>query len=318
MNTAKSKKDGELYSNNMGVSVFLSIAFHVLVFVMASVAFPHFANEIEPVEVAISVELADLAEISQTNKLDKAEENDDKEKKPPSKPKPVYNNTESVPDLLSPRKPEAQEDIPKPPKDKKDKPKPDESIIKKPPKPKNKPRIKKPKPTAKPAPKPKPVDDKKPAKPKDEKDFTSLLKSLTPDEPKEQLLSEPEQTPEKPIQPEDQGQISQLADFSKQMTRSELDDLNRGVEPCWNVNAGGKNAHSLIVELLVFVNQDRTVREVQIIDQMRYSGDTHFRAAAEAARRALLNPNCSTLNLPPEKYEQWKKFKYIFDPSNML
>ena len=40
--------------------------------------------------------------------------------------------------------------------------------------------------------------------------------------------------------------------------------------------------------------------------------------AAEAARRALLNPNCNKLRLPEDKYEQWKTFIIQFDPKDML
>ncbi len=272
--------------NNMKMAAFYSIAFHVGIFILASVGLPHFARDIKPIEMAITVELADLDELNQTNKE-------------PAKPKPVYNKDEKPPERVPLKEIVAEpeiNDVPLPPE--KTEPKLlDKNIIKKPPKPRNKPR------------KPEKPVEKKPEKPNNSGDFTSLLKSLTPDEPQEQ-------TPDhKQIS---QEPISQIADFSKQMTRSEIAALNQGVQPCWNVNAGGRDAHNLIVELFVFVAQDRSVMDVQIIDQAQYNSDSHFRAAAEAARRALLNPRCSTLNLPPEKYERWKKFRYIFDPSNML
>ncbi len=297
MNATIDNRQNEFISGNMGKPALISIVFHVVVFALATMGLPYLVEEPEPMEMAITVELVDLAEISQTNLLDDPQENEIDEA--PAERKPVYNNTESVPDLLSPREPEV-EDIPEPPKEK---PKIDPTLIKKPPKPKNKPR--KPKPVP-----PKQIEEK--PKEEDQKDFTSLLKSLTPDEPDQEPAPKPVEAQS------NQGQTSQVADFSKQMTRSELDDLNRGVQPCWNVNAGGKNAESLLVSLRVFVNPDLRVREVQILDQLRYNADTHFRAAAEAARRALLNPRCSTLRLPSEKYEQWKVFKYTFDPSQML
>ncbi len=270
----------------MSKPVILSIAFHILIFVIASVGLPHFAKDIEPLEMAITVEIADLAEVNRAET-------------PPMKPKPIYNNTDNVPDLIPLKEVDAG-DVPELSAD------PPKALPKlsPPPKPRNKPR-RKPKPV-----KPKPEPPKDEVKPVEQKDFTSLLRSLTPDEPEEQTTTAPA--------PETQENVSQVAGFAKQMTRNELSDLNRGVQPCWNVNAGGKDAHSLIVELWVFVNQDRTVREVQIINQRLYNSDSHFKAAAEAARRALLNQQCSTLNLPPEKYDRWKKFKYIFDPSNML
>ncbi|PCI56785.1 MAG: hypothetical protein COB36_00460 [Alphaproteobacteria bacterium] len=297
MNAAVDNRQNEFISGNMGKPALISIVFHVVVFALATMGLPYLVEEPEPMEMAITVELVDLSDISQTNLLDDPQEN--KEDEAPTERKPIYNNTDSVPDLLSPREPDV-EDIPEPPKEK---PKLDPTLIKKPPKPKNKPRKPKPAP-------PKQVEEQ--PKQDDQRDFTSLLKSLTPDEP--DLKPAP-----RPVEAQsNQGQTSQVADFLKQMTRSELDDLNRGVQPCWSVNAGGKNAESLLVSLRVFVNPDLRVREVQIIDQLRYNADTHFRAAAEAAQRALLNPRCSTLRLPPEKYEQWKVFKYTFDPSQML
>lgn len=297
MNAVINNRQNDFISGNMGKPALISIVFHVVVFALATIGLPYFVEKPKPVEMAITVELVDLAEISQTNFLDDPQENEANEA--PAERKPVYNNSDSVPDLLSPREPEV-EDIPELPKEK---PKLDPTLIKKPPKPKNKPR--KPKPTP-----PKKIEEQ--LKQDNQKDFTSLLKSLTPDEPDQKPAPKPVETQSS------QGQTSQVADFSKQMTRSEFDDLNRGVQPCWNVNAGGKNAESLLVSLRVFVNTDLRVREVQIIDQLRYNANTHFRAAAEAARRALLNPRCSTLRLPPEKYEQWKVFKYTFDPSQML
>lgn len=281
---------GEFYSNDMGKSALISALFHLVVFVLATVGLPYFVPKTEPIEMAITVELVDIDDIAQTN-LDE----------PPPPPKPIYNNTDTTPDLLSPKEPDLVpeiDDIPEPPKDKPEE-KPDVTKIEKPPKPKNKPR--KPKP---------PVPEKEVEKNPEQNEFNNLLKSLTPDEPEQEI---------KPFKDNSQStQVSQVADFSKQMTRTEMDDLNRGVQQCWNVNAGGKNAKDLLVSLRVFVNPDLRVREVQIIDKLRYTTDNHFRAAAEAASRALLNPKCSTLNLPREKYEQWKVFKYTFDPSQML
>ena len=94
--------------------------------------------------------------------------------------------------------------------------------------------------------------------------------------------------------------------------------LNSGIRKCWNVDAGGKDARNQRVELYVTVNRDRTVARVDIVDQLRYSTDKHYQAAADAARRSLLNRACWPLQLPEDKYEIWKSFPYTFDPSGML
>jgi hypothetical protein len=46
--------------------------------------------------------------------------------------------------------------------------------------------------------------------------------------------------------------------------------------------------------------------------------DPFYRAAAESALRAVLNPQCSPLKLPPDKYEQWKILELTFNPKDLL
>ncbi len=302
MNATLKSYKMEIYRPNWKKPACVSVLLHICVFTLATLGLPYFTTTPEPEDVIIAVEMVDIAEFAQTDNLDEPDKSEE-EDTPAPPPKPVYNNTDTVPDLLSPKEPditpepvEEVEEIPEPPKE--DEPKIDITEIKEPPKPKNKPK-----------PKPKPPEPKaEPAK--EQPDFTSLLKSLTPDEPTESV--------QKPKENDGAGRTSQIADFDKQMTRSELDDLNRGVQPCWNVQAGGRDAQTLVVKLRVFVRPDLTVRDVEILDQPRYDRDSHFKAAADAAKWALLMPKCNTLRIPPEKYESYKSFIYNFDPSNML
>ena len=64
------------------------------------------------------------------------------------------------------------------------------------------------------------------------------------------------------------------------------------------------------------MNQDGTVRSAELLNSDRMS-DPFFQAAAESARRALLNPRCQPLKLPPEKYDQWQTFTITFDPKDV-
>ena len=66
------------------------------------------------------------------------------------------------------------------------------------------------------------------------------------------------------------------------------------------------------------MNSDGTVRQARIIDQGRLESDPFFRAAAESALRAVLNPRCNPLKLPPEKFKQWQNMTLIFDPQKMF
>jgi hypothetical protein len=74
----------------------------------------------------------------------------------------------------------------------------------------------------------------------------------------------------------------------------------------------------LIVELIIDVNPDKTVANTDIVDKSRYASDSFFRAAADSAVRAVRNPQCSPLELPEGKYDQWKRIDFTFDPRDML
>ena len=173
-------------------------------------------------------------------------------------------------------------------------------------KPKPKKEVKKPEPK----PKPEPKVTKKPQE-TESKDFASLLKNLTPDAAEDK----PEPTKEPVKDSSTSGQIAQLSDS---LTISEQDALKRQLSGCWNVMAGAKYAEELIVTVRVNMRPDRTVERASIEDQGRYNRDSHFRAAADAALRALRNPKCTPLELPPNKYDQWQSIVINFDPRDML
>ena len=81
---------------------------------------------------------------------------------------------------------------------------------------------------------------------------------------------------------------------------------------------GARNPEELVVEIKIQVNRDRTVRDAIIVDSARAAGDKFFRTMAESARRAVRNPKCSPLKLPPDKYNEWREITMTFDPSKMV
>lgn len=283
------------HESSMRGPVTASVLFHLLVFFIAAVGLPFMAPD--PIEMSppVSVELVEVDKITQTNKV-----------APPKK----------APEKEAPPKPQEEKKAPMPqPEEKPPEPKPvertPEKIEEKPaeipiPKPVEKKKEDPPKPNK---PTPQTETPKETAEPK--KDFSSLLKNLTPDMEETQKLD----APPMPEAAESSGQIARLSD---RLTVSELDAFKHQIEPCWNVPAGAKFAEDLAVEVRVFMNPDRTVRDATVLDQGRYGRDTHFRAAADAAIRALRNPRCSPLQLPPDKYEQWKTISIRFDPREML
>ncbi len=73
-----------------------------------------------------------------------------------------------------------------------------------------------------------------------------------------------------------------------------------------------------MIDVHVEVNPDGTVSSVRLENTARYNSDPFFRAAADSAVRAIKNPQCSPLKLPPDKYEQWKTMTLTFNPKDLL
>ncbi len=127
------------------------------------------------------------------------------------------------------------------------------------------------------------------------------------------------ETAPRPVQPQQQAKASSqpVAPLGAQLTTSEIDLVRQQIEQCWNPPAGAKEAHDLVVEISAEVGPDGRVLTAQITSTARM-GDPLYRSAAESAKRAVLNPQCSPLKLPPEKYEQWKTLDLTFNPKDLL
>ncbi len=158
------------------------------------------------------------------------------------------------------------------------------------------------------------LEEKRPDKPQPAA-FDSLLKNLTR-----------QQTAQAQDAPPDLRQVAAAAPPSSQpkaplgsqLTTSEKDMIIQQIERCWNVPAGARDAQDLDIEIKAVVNPDGTVREAAIVDSGRYAGDPFFRAAADSAKRAVLNPQCSPLRVPPDKYEAWHNLDLFFNPKDLL
>ena len=114
------------------------------------------------------------------------------------------------------------------------------------------------------------------------------------------------------------GTVLLVARLGQAVTQSDKDAVRRQIERCWNPPVGAPKAEELTVDLRLEVNPDGTVRTVQVANPSRMNSDPYFRAAAESAVRAVLNPRCRKLNLPAAKYEEWKTLIIGFDPREML
>ena len=101
------------------------------------------------------------------------------------------------------------------------------------------------------------------------------------------------------------------------MTISEIDLLRQQLHSCLNLNVGVANLKDIKPVIFIEVNPDRTVKSAKVVNQERLI-DPSFRTAAEAAMRAVNNPDCSPLLLPEDKYDLWKEINFTFDFSWMF
>ncbi len=268
-----------------------SAVLHVVVILLAYFGLPELFRSEPELNRPVIIEMVKIDDktLMKAKRMAKSRPKPRPRKPPPKQKKPQRKVAKAPPPPEAPPLPEAIP-IPKPKPKAKPKPKP---------KPKAKPRKKKR--VAKIKPRRKPLTPRK--------DFlASVLKDVTPEKPKQ---SKPEQPPKKaekkpapPLPPT----------VAQRMTISELDAIRSQIEQCWNIPAGARDARDLVVDISVHMNPDGTVRQATIVQRSRMSRDTFYRAAAESALRAVLNPDCSPLRLPPQKYNQWKTFTLSFNP----
>ncbi|MFI4999532.1 MAG: hypothetical protein ACHQK9_06600, partial [Reyranellales bacterium] len=220
-----------------------------------------------------------------------------------------------------PPKPDLAELKPVPPKPveqpKPEPAKPVEDLVAMKPKEPEPPKVEKPPepPKPKPAPEVKKVEPPKPAPPKPappKPNVDALLDDILKNKDSRSKIQTPEQQP-KPVQ-----QITRQApaapNLAAVVTASEVEGVRQKIRPCWNFPVGIKGQDELIVTLVVQMNQDGTPVKTELKDTGRYNNDPTFRAAADAAYRAIMNPRCQPWPLSPEKYNAWRSITFNFDP----
>jgi hypothetical protein len=158
------------------------------------------------------------------------------------------------------------------------------------------------------------ITDMRPSRrptPQNEDFLQSVLRDVSPEERGEKQEEKKEKKEERP--PPAKKQVQNRAPLDAVATMSEIDAIRHKIEGCWAIPAGAREADKLVVSIRVWVNPDGTVRDARILDQARLS-EAFFRKAAESALRAVLNPRCSPLPIPINKYEQFKEMVLDFNP----
>ncbi|MBL6945700.1 MAG: energy transducer TonB [Rhodospirillales bacterium] len=298
----------------MHKSVTFSCVLHVAVFAVAYYGLPELRDPAPLVDTPIMIEIVTVAE--ETNAPAPLPE---PEPEPDPAPEPPPPEPEPEP---APPPPEPEPAPPEP------EPEPEVAAVPPPPQPEPKPKPKpKPKPEAKPKPKPPAQLAKvKPRrKPKPPDPFASVLKTVEELKTKPRPVKKVEEKKPEEKKETFESQISKALSTPRRtynpqlpLTISETDMVKRQLAKCWSLPVGAKDAGSLEIEIHTVMNQDGTVREARISNEARMQDNPFYRAMAESALRAVLNPRCSPLKLPPEKYSEWQVMNLVFNPKEMF
>lgn len=168
------------------------------------------------------------------------------------------------------------------------------------------------------------VKDQKKAKKSDDKALVNLHKSKESDKSKKIDPKAKNSTKamddllNKLVDEEGSDQQGAPADsIGATLTANEIDAVRQAIRKCWTFHAGSQGAKDIIVDIQMDLDPDGTVKSAEIMDKDRMAKDPAFRTAAESAKRAVLDKDCSPLPFPPKKYEQWKTSAFRFNPKDM-
>jgi len=298
-----------------------SLALHAVVFILCVVDLPlFFWNRTTVGQVPIIVDLKDVKISEMTNLPPKAKMGEENKAASQIKRKieKKYNQEKKEEQETEPEKTEPketkEEPVAKPEPSKRD-----HLVAPQPKKPT--PKVQKKKPAPKPQPK-KPQPKKAESKKEDKKqpELANPLKSLLAsvdalekeDGPKDETATIKEGTNIQNMGIEGGTGGSYFSELSI----SEIDAIAGRLRACWNLDPGAMGIEDMIVEIRAELNQNGTVRSVEIMDTSRYASDNHFRSVADSARRAvyICAPYSILADKYAEKYDLWKVMRLRFNP----
>ena len=301
-----------------------SIALHLAVFLLWVIEVPMFWwNRTPAGQVPIIVDLKDVKISEMTNLPPKAKMGQEDKEASQIKRKIEKQYTKEAPaPKPEPQKEEKVKEEPKQetpePAAKPEPPKKDFLVAPQPKKPQVKPQPKKPQP--KPVQK-KPEPKKQPEKPvkKEEPQLANPLKSLLASV--DALQKEGEKSETATIK--EGTNVANMGieggtggSYFSELSISEMDALAGQLRACWNLDPGAMGIEDMIVEIKAQLNQDGSVRSVEIHNTSRYSTDSHFRSVADSAKRAvyICAPYKILSEKYAEKYDEWRILRLRFNP----
>ena len=152
-------------------------------------------------------------------------------------------------------------------------------------------------------------------KPKPEKDFSiaSMLKDLRNEQTnivQNEVKEEVEEVDNKSSDDTDENIVLSI---------SEIDMLRQQLSSCWNAPAGAviERGMQVTVSAKVLQNMKVSSNSVRIVDTNIAKNNPFYGPITDSAMRTLLNPECTPLKLPRDKYNLWKNLTITFDYSIM-
>lgn len=163
-------------------------------------------------------------------------------------------------------------------------------------------------------------EKKKPEKkkPEQKKKVEDPLKAILNDVKVHAKAEEGKKPTQQKTTPDAKPTKSQNFDPNMQLSSTIKDAIRSQIEQCWNAPVGAKNSQNLVISLHIQLNQDGSLIKVERSgDDARYASDAFYRAAADAAIRAV--ERCTPLKgLPPDKFGGWQDMIFDFKPDSGL
>ena len=161
-------------------------------------------------------------------------------------------------------------------------------------------------------------DQKPQEKPKPDFSIASMLKDLRNEKSNNVIKEKIEEKIE-----ENNEKINNSDNINKDegmiLSISEIDLLRQQLSSCWNAPAGAVIEKGMSVTVSAKIRKNRRVIEnsIRIVDTNIPKSNTFYGPITESAMRTLLNPECTPLKLPSDKYNLWKNLTITFDYSIM-
>jgi hypothetical protein len=108
-----------------------------------------------------------------------------------------------------------------------------------------------------------------------------------------------------------QRQRMEAEPHQEAVNAASIEAVRNKIRPCWS-SFGGYDG--VIVSLVIKMNRDGTPASAEVQDVGRYNKQGAYRAAADSAWRAVMNPRCQPWPLDPATYDRWKTINMTFNP----